>query len=288
MEIWDKLCIIDTENRSGSLYVGTVVDGLTIGEYNAINMSPPFHPKGYLEAIQVAENAGMEFLIIDSLTHAWSGEGGMLEIQGNAAERTKNSYTAWREVTPLHNKLVDKLLQCNMHVMVALRAKTEYTLEDGANGKKTPVKKGMAPIFRDGIEYEFTSFFDVEQNHTSRASKDRTGLFDGEYFTITPKTGAKLYGWLADGGVTDIGTGVDTPTMTKATPSEPVQGQAVTNELVDSIIKAYTAGMSQDEKRAVAAEIKAITGGKVNCMAVDDPEVLDKLYKHFKGKGVNA
>jgi len=177
-EAWTKICIIDTENRSGSLYVGTTVDGLRIGDYNTIELSPPFSPRNYLEAIRVAEQTGIEFLIIDSLTHAWTGEGGMLEIHGNVAERTKNSYTAWREVTPMHNKLVETILQCDMHVCICLRSKTEYVLEEGANGKKVPVKKGMAPIFRDGLEYECTAFFEVAQNHMACATKDRTGLFD--------------------------------------------------------------------------------------------------------------
>jgi len=276
------------------------VDGLVIGEYNVIELRPPFSPKNYLEAIRVAENAGIEFLIVDSLTHAWTGEGGMLEIHSNVADRTKNSYTAWREVTPLHNQLVDRILQCDMHVMISLRAKTEYTLEDGPNGKKMPVKKGMEPIFRSGLEYEVTTHFELSQNHAACTTKDRSGLFDGEYFIITPATGAKIWGWLTEGvpamhdaAMTKAGEPqphADAPTDTQSTHNRPT-ATAVTNdnptdititpEHVDKAIKAYCAGMDKQAKLQVAAEIKAITGGIVNCLDITDANVLALLYQKF-------
>ena len=128
--VWEKICVIDTENGSGSLYVGTVVGGTRIGEYLTIALEAPFSAARYLEAIEAAEDAGVEFLIIDSLSHAWSGEGGLLDMQANIAKRSGNGYTAWRDVTPLHNKLVDKILQCPMHVAATLRTKTEYVIED--------------------------------------------------------------------------------------------------------------------------------------------------------------
>lgn len=126
---------------------------MRIGSYNTINLGSPFTPRNYMEAIDAAEEGGIEYLIIDSLSHAWSGEGGMLDMQGRAAQKSGNSYTAWREVTPEHNRLVAKILQCDMHVCLTLRSKTEYVLEEDARGKKTPKKVGMAPVFRDGIEY---------------------------------------------------------------------------------------------------------------------------------------
>ena len=175
-----------------------MVSSTRIGEYLTIALDAPFSAARYLEAIEAAENAGVEFLIIDSLSHAWSGEGGLLDMQANIAKRSGNSYTAWRDVTPLHNKLVDKILQCPMHVAATLRTKTEYVIEDNGQGKKAPRKVGMAPIFREGLEYEFSVFFELAQDHSAAATKDRTGLFDGQYFVITPDTGAKIAGWLGN------------------------------------------------------------------------------------------
>ena len=124
-EVWGKIVVIDTENGSGSLYVGKQVGPTTIGEYNTIDLTPPFDPQIFIDAIHMAENHGMNVIIIDSLSHAWAGAGGALDMQGKAAERT-SSWAAWRTVTPLHNKLVDAMLQSPCHVIATMRAKMEY------------------------------------------------------------------------------------------------------------------------------------------------------------------
>lgn len=271
--------MVDTENESGSLYVGKHVGGTTVGEYLTINLEAPYSAARYLEAIDLAEQNGVEYLIIDSLSHAWTGEGGLLDVQGNVAKRSGNSYTAWREVTPLHNKLVDRILQCPMHVAVTLRTKTEYVIEDNGNGKKTPRKIGMAPVFRDGVEYEFTVFFELDQSHAAAATKDRTGLFDGQYFLIAPETGTQIQYWLAG-----------------ATPAEPRPTQPVEQhvdaiplaEKVDQLIKQRCMNLNRDEKEAVAAKIKEITGGTANYRAVTDELVLQRIYDAFKDEPVGG
>ena len=116
--------------------------------------------------------------------------------KATAASRTGNSFMAWREVTPKHNALVDTLLGVNLHVIVTMRTKTAYDLIDD-NGKKKPVKIGLAPVQRDGLEYEFTTVLDLSvDSHVATATKDRTRLFDGEHFVPTVATGAALRAWL--------------------------------------------------------------------------------------------
>jgi hypothetical protein len=272
-EIWKKICLIDTENNSSNLYEGIDFQGLHIGEFNMIDLTPPFTPQRYLEAIKVAEDGGIECLIIDSLSHAWSGEGGMLDMQGAISRRIGNSYTAWREVTPLHNKLVDKILQCNMHVVICLRAKTEYVLEEGPNGKKTPIKKGMAPIFRDGLEYEVSTFFDLGQDHLASASKDRTNLFDGQIFQITPETGAIIYEWLSKAKPAS-------PAKEKKQPDTDTEDESLAAR-VDALMKQVCQGMTGEEKQEVARRIKDITGGTANYHSVTDVDTLNKIMKEF-------
>lgn len=272
--IWEKICIVDTENESGSLYVGKQVGGIVVGEYLTINLEAPFSAARYLEAIDLAEQSGVEYLIIDSLSHAWTGEGGLLDVQGNVAKRSGNSYTAWREVTPLHNKLVDRILQCAMHVAVTLRTKTEYVIEDSGNGKKAPRKIGMAPVFRDGVEYEFTVFFELDQSHAAAATKDRTGLFDGQYFLIAPDTGSRIQGWLAGAKPSD-----PRPSQ-PATPS--ADDQLSLAEKVDQAMKRYCADMTREQKEGVAARIKQITGSTANYRAVTDEAILQRIYDTFK------
>ena len=223
----------------------------------------------------------MEFLIIDSLSHAWSGEGGLLDVQSNIAKRSGNSYTAWREVTPQHNKLVDRVLQCPMHVAITLRTKTEYVIEDNGNGKKSPKKVGMAPVFRDGIEYEVTVFFELSQDHVASATKDRTGVFDGQFFTINPDTGAKIRAWLE--GVD--AEGQDKPVIKPAKPAEApgsdTEGIPLA-ELVNRTMMKHCEGMNADQKAVVAAKLKQITGGTANYRNITDEAILRKIYETFK------
>ena len=281
-EIWERLCVIDTENESGSLYVGTVVNGVRVGEYLTINLDAPFSAARYLEAIDVAEQNGVEFLIIDSLSHAWSGEGGLLDVQSNIAKRSGNSYTAWREVTPQHNKLVDRVLQCPMHVAITLRTKTEYVIEDNGNGKKSPKKVGMAPVFRDGIEYEVTVFFELSQDHIASATKDRTGVFDGQFFTITPDTGSKIRAWLEDSDTTDQSKPVITTARQSKEPEASSTEDVPLAELVNRTMMKHCEGMNADQKSVVAAKLKQITGGTANYRNITDESILRKIYEAFK------
>ena len=186
---WDKIAVIDTENGSAELYSD-------LGSYSVCPITPPFTPKKYISAINEAVEAGFEVLIIDSLSHAWSGEGGLLDMQDKAVKASKsgNSYTAWREITPEHNRLVDAILQSNIDVIITTRAKAD-------NGKKNIKKVGLAPVFRDGLEYELTVFFDMTQEHIATASKDRTGIFDGQNFKPTVDTGKQLSKWREGGAV---------------------------------------------------------------------------------------
>lgn len=313
-EIWDKICIIDTENESGSLYVGKKVGKTQIGVYTTISFSPPFTPQRYMEAIELAEDSGMEFLIIDSLTHAWAGEGGMLDIQQRASVKSGNSYTAWREVTPLHNRLVDKILQSNMHIVVTMRTKAEYTLEENDRGKKTPKKIGMAPIFRDGIEYEFTIFFDVMQDHYASATKDRTGIFDQRTFIIDAETGAEIYQWLSgatpeqtkptikkaenpalerhnvDGAPSDtanqnneLSQGADEPDDTSMFDDvESNEKRIPTQEELNKYANSVLTKLNTQEKLSIAEKIKAVNGGKSNYKNVQDDSIRQKIMEIFE------
>lgn len=189
---WEDIALIDTENGSGELYSN-------LGAYSVETLTPPFSPQKYIDAIKEAEIAGFKVLIIDSLSHAWIGEGGLLDLQDKATKNSKsgNSYTAWREITPLHNKLVDTILQSPLDIIVTTRAKADYVITE-ENGKKNIKKVGLAPVFRDGLEYELTTFFDMGSEHYATASKDRTGIFT-ETFIPTEETGIKFSEWRNSG-----------------------------------------------------------------------------------------
>jgi len=190
-----KVGLIDTEHGSGDLYAH-------LGDYDIIPIEAPYTVAKYLEAIKAFEEAGYTTIIIDSLSHAWAGDGGLLDKQGKIADRGTNSFAAWRSITPEHNSLVDAMLQSQTHIIATMRSKQDYVLEVNDKGKQMPKKVGLAPVQRDGMEYEFTVMLDVGMDHTATASKDRTGMFDGQYFKITQETGKTLLAWLECG--TDV------------------------------------------------------------------------------------
>lgn len=189
-----RIAVIDTERGSASKYAGTITD------FDALDLDK-HDPREYVDAIRDAAREGYDALVIDSLSHAWNGRGGALELVDQAAARTRgNSFAAWRDVTPLHNALIDAILAYPGHVVATMRAKTEYVLEEDARGKKTPRKIGLAPVQRDGMEYEFDVVADIDHEHRFIVTKSRCpGLADA----VIPKPGADvaeaLRAWLDNG-----------------------------------------------------------------------------------------
>lgn len=190
-----RIAVIDTERRSASLYAD-------LCDYDTLDLGPPYSPKRYMDAIRAAEDAGYSTIIVDSLSHAWMGEGGILSIHDVTAkaQRSGNSFAAWREVTPQHNALVDALLSCNAHLIATMRTKTAWEVVEDDRGKKTPKKIGLAPVQREGMEYEFTTVLDIDAEfHIATASKDRTRLFTDAPVVLSEQHGVELRRWLETG-----------------------------------------------------------------------------------------
>lgn len=159
---------IDTENRSMSKYQGEIIDGATL-DFDVCNLTG-YAPTDYTSAIQDAGREGYDVLMIDSLSHAWSGEGGALEMKDRMGG---NSFTAWKEITPMHNRMVEAILKAPCHVIVTMRSKTEYVLEPDERGKMSPRKIGMAPVQRPGMEYEFDVYGSMDLQHILTVTKSR-------------------------------------------------------------------------------------------------------------------
>jgi hypothetical protein len=186
---WNKVAVIDTENQSADLYSH-------LGHYNVLTLSPPFSPERYIEAIVTCEASGMEVIVIDSLSHEWEGEGGILDIHGSMAG---NSFSNWAKITPRHNALVQKILHSGAHVIATVRSKQDYVITE-KNGKQVPEKVGLKAVQRDGLEYDFSIVFELDINHQAICSKDRTQLFVQKIpFKIEPQTGQKIREWCEDG-----------------------------------------------------------------------------------------
>lgn len=183
---WKKVAIVDTENGSGDLYAH-------LGDYQVLRLETPYSPERYVMAIEACEKAGMEVIILDSISHCWDF---LLDyhthLQGN-------SFTNWGKVTPRQKAFIDKILQSEAHIISTMRVKQDYVLNQ-KDGKFVPEKVGLKSIQRDGVDYEFTIVFDLDLGHNAKASKDRTGLFgDAPEFVISTKTGETIREWCETG-----------------------------------------------------------------------------------------
>lgn len=189
-----KIAVIDTERGSASLYSDEF-------SFDVLELTS-YHPDNYVKAIRAAESERYPVIVIDSLTHAWEGEGGALDLADEASRRQKtpNSYTAWKEVTPLHRKMVDAILNSSAHVIVTMRSKMEYVQEKDPTGRTTIRKIGLAPIQRAGMEYEFTLVGDMDPDHNIVITKSRCHFLAD---AVESKPGvaffAKFRDWLNDG-----------------------------------------------------------------------------------------
>jgi len=163
-----KVAAIDTERGSLSKYAGDAPDGVPF-EFDVLELAQ-FSPEKYTEAIVAAGKAGYAVLVIDSLSHAWEGTGGALEIK---ERQGGNQYTAWRAVTPIHNRMVDAILQSPCHVIATMRSRMEFVQETDASGRVSVKKLGLAPIQRPGMEYEFDLVCDMDYAHILTVSKSR-------------------------------------------------------------------------------------------------------------------
>lgn len=190
-----RIAVVDTERGSASKYAGAVTD------FDVLELEQ-HGPADYVRAIEDAAAERFDVLVLDSLSHAWSGRGGALELvdRETARSRSSNSFAAWRTVTPQHNALIDAILAFPGHVVATMRAKTEYAMERDKDGKTTPRKIGLAPVQRDGVEYEFDVVADIDPEHRMIVSKSRCPeLADAVLDRPGLEVGEQLRAWLDEG-----------------------------------------------------------------------------------------
>lgn len=186
-----KIAVIDTENGSASLYAER------FNGFDTLDLSPPYLTKKYLDAMEMAIDGGYDVLVIDSISHQWDGDGGILQRKDEADARPgSNHWTNWGPFTKEHNRFRAALLSAPLHVIATMRSKMAYTQTE-SGGKKKVEKLGLQPLQREGMEYEFTVTWDVGMDHMAAGSKDRTGLFNEPCDLTDPKVVKRLMAWLA-------------------------------------------------------------------------------------------
>lgn len=238
-----RVAVIDTEHGTAALYAEEFdFDHLVLES---------FAPDRYVEAIHEAEREGYAVIIVDSVTHAWAGKDGALEQVDKKAGQNGNSFTAWRDVTPQHNRLVEALVGCKTHIIVTVRSKMAYALQETEqNGRKRTVveKLGLQPVQREGLEYEFDVFADIDVTNTLSVSKTRCKELQG-YSVV--KAGDELASTLWEWAQGDAA-----PVKTPAAPAVDRYSGFSENGVADW--KAYNASLkaagivAEDVTRAVA------------------------------------
>lgn len=187
-----RIAAIDTEHGSLSKYSHLV-------DFDVEELSD-FSPSEYIRCIQTAEREGYDVLVIDSLSHAWAGKGGILQQVDEAASKTRSGSTfdAWRDPSKLHTELIEAIHSARVHIIATLRAKMAYVLEANDKGKMVPRKVGLQPIQRDELEYEFDFVGTLDSDHIMSVGESR---LDGLGFRRVEKPDAELgraiLGWLA-------------------------------------------------------------------------------------------
>lgn len=249
---YEKVAIIDTENRSARRYARQFSQrfmALELAEYS---------PQNYIEAIHIAEKEGIQALVIDSLSHAWMGKGGVLEMVDNAAKRqsrgsSASSFNGWREVTPEHNRLVNTMIQAKLHLIVTMRVKTDYVVEQDQRGKSVPRKVGLAPVQRDGLEYEFDVIGDITLEHDLIVTKSRCpGLADQVIHRPGAELAQTLRAWV-DGAVPQEEAPPPQPPAPRKGWRERV-ADAITGDALDDLDARVDAAQSEGKLTAVQVE----------------------------------
>ena len=249
-----RIAMIDTENRSASLYADRF-------DFDVLDLEPPYDHDKFVSAINAAVGGGYAVVVLDSASHFWEG---ILEFKSKLDARGGNSYTNWSKAGEHFKEIVNAVLQSQIHVIACLRSKMDYVIEQSDRGKATPRKVGLAPIMRDGVEYEFTTVFDIDMAHQAATSKDRTGLFGDKVFQITEDTGKQILSWLGSAKGPAVVHGVSTPALTPVT-------QACGPEIAMKIREGWTWLNTPTAKRDAA-----IQGAGVDTLEQVPLEVAEK------------
>lgn len=271
-----KIALVDTEHGSASKYAD-------VFSFDVLHLDAPFHPNRFVEAINSAATAGYDVIILDSLTHAWNGSGGLLEIVDDIAKRMRNpnSFAAWKDATPIYNKMVETIIAAKIHVIATMRSKSEYVLETNEKGRQTPRKVGMAAIQREGFEYEFDVVLDMDADNTAVVSKTRcSALTGGVYRKPGGVVSEILSRWLSGEPAKET---PPTPTSKQAEPTKTAV-KKFPKYTTDEYVKACEVTASDGEKYGARPDDK-LKWVRDNPKSPDDKALAATIILHCRANG---
>ena len=184
-----KIGFLDTENKRGSLYADILSGSFLIGDLFA-----PFSPARYRQAIEEFQSAGVEVLVIDSVSHCWEGDGGCEEIAA-ASGKMPN----WKLAKSEHKKFMSALLQSNMHIIVCVRARDKVDFKN----PREPVALGLQPICEKNFMFEMTASMMMwnsgKNQQFLKMPSDLISVFGDGSDYLTKSHGKSLIDWVNKG-----------------------------------------------------------------------------------------
>lgn len=196
-EVWKKVGFIDTEHKRSKIYANTSSFGTTIDSFKHIDFPSPYTIGRLDQAVKLLKDNGCEVIIIDSASHFWEGEGGILELHQNNGGRFQD----WKETNKDYQEFIRIITgeKYDVDVISGIRTKQDYQAETTETGKLEVKKLGLKPVQRDNLEYEFHIALTIDMNHIAKASKDNSGIFEGHPRRLEVEDGHKLHAWLREG-----------------------------------------------------------------------------------------
>lgn len=195
-----RFAVIDTERGSASKYARSKSGSGFDFDVLALHS---FDPRDLPKALAAAAAAGYPVAVVDSLSHFWMGKGGMLELVDAVGKRSGGGggFGGWKEARPWERDMIDALLSYPGHVIVTMRTKTEWLIDDSGPKKKI-TKVGTKAEQREGIGYEFDIIGDLDQENTLVITKSRCPLLQGQVINRPgPDVAVTILEWLNDGDV---------------------------------------------------------------------------------------
>ena len=276
LELGPRVAVVDSEHGSASKYSDRFA-------FDTVELTN-FAPAHYIEAIQVAERAGYDCVVIDSLSHPWMGTGGLLE----QADNRGGGFDVWKTLTPQQNKLIEAISAAKIHVIATMRSKTEYVVEKGKNKAGNEVNKprkvGLAPVQRDGMEYEFDVVLLADENNVLTVTKTRCPALSEQAWRHQNKDmAALLKAWLSDGVVPaeePKAAGQTADSAPKADPEKAKPAAKTADKpLPVAALSARLAELNIKGKDAVLKWLSDNIGRKVARWSDLKPAELEKLQK---------
>ena len=225
-----KLALIDTEGAKANAYADVIENGYDIAQFES-----PFELDKLEDTLDEAVEAGYQVVVIDSLSHFYAGEGGILQqVEDESVRNGGNGMKAWAYVTPKVNRFLEKLKAMPIHVIVTLRSKTTYEISRNDKGKVSVQKLGLAPIWKgDSIDFEMDHMLKMTTDHRAIVDKTRLiGLTDKIFDKPDEKLGKQIKEYLSGGIVSPI---EPEPVVADESAEEPAEKIAPKQQLLSQL-----------------------------------------------------